>query len=975
MDQNKVAEVFSHLIIHYKGKNPNTTELDSCKAALQILTGANAEEIAEAIRQYKINQGVSMDLGELIAIKHQDDDWFEKLNNEPDFVRSYYERYLKYIHDCKYLSDGVIDSTKSNNELAIKYFADPRATDNILRKGLVVGDVQAGKTLNYIGLINLAIDCGYKNILVLTGTTEDLRKQTQERIDEGIVGCRSDSLLTDKRERCGVGDCSFGSDYYAITLTSTSNDFSIQASKNMAFKLSDFDKNLPKIFVLKKNAGVLAQVENMIKKEDISYLTRDSLLVIDDECDFASLNTKSDESPTKINGEIRKILALFSKATYVGYSATPFANIFVNPDIDYDEEEATSGSEAGLPDLFPSDFIVLLESPTNYIGAKDMFLGFNESFDEEGNFKHKGTFSPYVHLIGDRYDDNGKQIVDHNFLPVKHKKDFSYVGLADSLKKAIKVFLLSSCVYTLRGYSRSHRTMLINISRFNSIQEEVCHYVKGYVCDLKHEIGASIRMSDSYFNSQPLLSDLESIWNDDIAFSRGSRTRTKCPNKEYSFKEIKSVLKNEIDKFEVFIVNNKHKNDRFNYDDYKGRGLRGIIIGGFTLSRGLTLSGLMTSYYSRNASAYDTLVQMGRWFGYRNDYDDLVNIYMTQSSVDSFCAASDATEDLKVQFRRMKDEKKTPKEFGLMVREAPVTLDNIPLVTAKNKMKNTKELTRSIVLTGKSIDTSKILKDRDLNEKNREQIELLIEKLSCYPIQQTPSGKKYFEKVDKSIVCEFLGKLHVSDANKSFDCKILRDFIRTSASLDSWNVVMENGYKQAQGDEPWEKPRDNGFPAPLSAPCVKRSFDITPAFDEENFFRVGGGKNTIVNPNVYQIGLNEKEIQEVIEKYKLEHPDSKGNPGASSWLSKNKHPFLIVYPIDLKPTEKSENNKKECYSQRKHDIINSNLNGSMVYGFALGFPGKTSQILKVNYRINLVRQKELEEAEEDIDEDDMIISN
>ena len=92
-------------------------------------------------------------------------------------------------------------------------------------------------------------------------------------------------------------------------------------------------------------------------------------------------------------------------------------------------------------------------------------------------------------------------------------------------------------------------------------------------------------------------------------------------------------------------------------------------------------------------------------------------------------------------------------------------------------------------------------------------------------------------------------------------------------------------------------------------------------------------------------------------------------------MSKNKHPFLIVYPIDLKPTEKSENNKKECYSQRKHDIINSNLNGSMVYGFALGFPGKTSQILKVNYRINLVRQKELEEAEEDIDEDDMIISN
>lgn len=965
MNQDNVKIVIQTLQARFYKKQPTLEEIDNFGNAL-FSSEFSKEEISEAIRQYKIICGITMDPGELLAIKHQDDDWYEKFKKDPSHNFSYSNRYENYLNIVKRLSKSVISSTIKNNEITIANFADPNSTDEVSRKGLVVGDVQAGKTLNYIGLINRAVDCGYKNIILLTGTTEELRKQTQERIDEGFVGCRSETLLTDNRTYVGVSLTDTQKKYYAITFTSYERDFSVQAQNSMTFTMSDFNKSLPKIFVVKKNTHVLKEIYKFLNKEDSSNLRRDPLLIIDDECDYASLNTKSEEDPTAINKQIRKILNLFGKSTYVGYSATPYANIFVNPEAQYDEKE---DGQPVLPDLFPSDFIVLLESPKNYIGAKDMFMGFDETYDDSGEIKHIGRNSDYIHLIGDHYDEENQLVIDHNYLPPKHKKDVPYIDLADSLKKAIKVFLLSSCVYSLHGYEKSNRTMLVNISRFNCLQEEIGHHIQNYIKDLKYAINGSIRMSNEYFNSRPILSDLESIWEKDVAFSRGSSSRDLPPNKEFDFSTIKEVLQPEIEKMEVFVVNNQHKKGRLDYKKYENIGVRGIVVGGFTLSRGLTLIGLITSYYSRNAMAYDTLIQMGRWFGYRDGYDDLINIYMPQTSIDAFCAASDASEDLKVQFRHMAEEHKKPIDFGLMVREAPTTLENIPLVTARNKMKDAKEYVRSIVLTGKSIDTSKIFKSKDINEKNGKLILDLLNQLGEKNLINNAGDKPYYKNVSKEIICDFLDHFHVSDANKLFDGHVLSDYIRGSSGLDNWFIVVAYGFKTIGENKPWNTPRLNGLPSPFDGPCVKRSFSGHDDNPNEDFFRVGKGNNTIVDPNIYTTGLSSDEIKIIKDEYKKETNNDNANPGSAYWLSKRKNAFLIIYPIDLKPTEKSEN-KTECYSEKKNEIIHKYLGNDLIYGLALGFPGQSTQVIKVRYKINTVKQKQMEE-ENDIDEDEI----
>ena len=964
MNQDNVGKVVSTLNTYFYGKRPTIEMINGMSSKLELfLAEIPQEEIDEGIRQYKVISGVSMDPGEILT-KHQDDKWFEKLSSNKDNFPYFYE-YLDYLNNGRHMSQAVIESTKQNNFLTMRNFADPTSTDIVQRKGLVVGDVQAGKTLNYIGLMNLAADVGYKNIILLTGTTEELRKQTQRRVDEGFVGAYSESLRTDTFQYCGISNNH--KDYRAITLTSWDSDFSAKISQSLAMKLSDIAPNLPKVFVIKKNVRILKQVHGMVNK-DAKFLNKDSVLIIDDECDYASLNTKSDEDPTAVNSAIRNLMHLYSKSTYVGYSATPFANIFVNPDAQYSED----GSEKKVPDLFPSDFIVLLESPSNYIGAKDMFSGFDEKTDSDGETKQVGTFSPFVHLIGDHINSDGEQVIDRNFLPAKHKKDDPYLGLADSLKKAIKVFLLSSCVFSLRGYEKEHRTMLINISRFNDIQENITHYVKEYLKDLKNAIDGSVKMSDEYFNNQEILSDLEPIWENDIAFSRGSITREKAPNKEYTFKQIKSVMKQEIDLMETFTENTRHKKDRLDYKNYEGIGVRGIVVGGFTLSRGLTLIGLMTSYYNRNAMAYDTLIQMGRWFGYRDGYDDLINVYMTQSSIDAFCAASDATEDLKVQFRHMAEEHKKPIDFGLMVREAPSTLENIPLVTAQNKMRNAKELVRSISLTGAVIDTSKIFKSRVLNERNGEEIKKFLNKISTSHLAYSEKNRPYYDSVSKDQICEFLEALHVSEANRTFDCHILSKFILGNSELNIWNVVVAFGHGRNASGETWNEPINNGLPSPMDGSCVKRSFSYTKSvFEQEDFFRVGGSKNTIVDTSIFTIALTSAQIESAKAQYLKDKPNSKGDPGSRYWLMESAKPYLIIYPIDLKPTSKSDNDKsekvKEYFDPDKDRILKNLLNGEIVYGLALGFPGKVKQILEVKYRINMVKQRELEEN--DLDED------
>ena len=283
----------------------------------------------------------------------------------------------------------------------MSYIGNPKEEIPYSIRGLVVGDVQSGKTSNYIGLISKAADAGYKVIFLLTGTIESLRRQTQIRVEEGFIGYDSVNAVD-----VGVGR----GEKTPIAFTSREKDFVGSNDQNTTYKISSNSE--PMIFVIKKNVSVLKKIYASLKNINTNQFNQKidaPMIMIDDEADNASINTnKPENDPTKINNYIRKILALFSRNSYVGFTATPFANVFISYDTD---------NEMLADDLFPKDFIYALESPSNYCGARKYF------FEKNNN----------IEFIQDSNND---------IFPMSHKKDWQGDYLFGSFYKSINTFLL-----------------------------------------------------------------------------------------------------------------------------------------------------------------------------------------------------------------------------------------------------------------------------------------------------------------------------------------------------------------------------------------------------------------------------------------------------------------------------------------------------------------------------------------------------
>ena len=237
---------------------------------------------------------------------------------------------------------------------------NPKSENNFLKRGLIIGDVQSGKTSTYIGLMCKAADAGYKVFILLTGTIESLRRQTQERVEEGFIGI---DMSSKDNVRVGVG--LDGQPLFAKALTSRLRDFT-GGVNTIADSLAN--NNQAVVFVIKKNPTALRNLTEWLIKLNADPRTGkidEPMLMIDDEADNASINTsKNKEDPTTINKLIRELANVFTKSNYVGFTATPFANVFIDP-------ESTEKMET--QDLFPEDFIVALPTPNNYVGPTKIF--------------------------------------------------------------------------------------------------------------------------------------------------------------------------------------------------------------------------------------------------------------------------------------------------------------------------------------------------------------------------------------------------------------------------------------------------------------------------------------------------------------------------------------------------------------------------------------------------------------------------
>lgn len=382
--------------------------------------------------------------------------WLIARRPEIDFF--YWNRLRRYYTEKGILPPKVVGTLDTDTDQILDYSGDPAMEGPWKRRGAVMGHVQSGKTTNYSSLICKAADAGYKVIILLAGITNSLRQQTQERLDETFIGKKS-VFQAAAQEPLSIINFAEQRRFPAYG-TSRDRDFLKDAASTYGVSLAAL--NEPIIFITKKNKTTLERLRDWLKEQNLVKKIDQPILLIDDEADNASINTANNPNQvTAINKAIREILALFLRSTYIGYTATPFANIFIDPE---------SESEMLEDDLFPRDFIKALDPPNNYVGATRVF-------SEWGDLR-----SSMVVLLDPEKDDFA------TILPVKHKKSQVISALPKSLEQAVRTFILSRAIRVLRGDDRKHCSMMINVSRFNDVQETIFGLVYNYLSVLKNAI-------------------------------------------------------------------------------------------------------------------------------------------------------------------------------------------------------------------------------------------------------------------------------------------------------------------------------------------------------------------------------------------------------------------------------------------------------------------------------------------------------
>ena len=529
-----------------------------------------AEELARLIEE---KYGISMGLG---AVVDAEDfrPWLHDARINGEVGDFYWSRYRRLLN-LKGLPKSVIDATDEVTDRVLDRLGNPKNISPWSRRGMVVGHVQSGKTANYTGLICKAADAGYRLIVVIAGIHNNLRNQTQVRIDEGFIGRDTGRLAhANKAQRqkiIGVGN--FDQREFPVSLTNTLRDFNKATATTNTSQIGQY--NVPVVLVIKKNSSTLKNLLEWLKEHSVnqgSQMVSQPMLLIDDEADNASINTAyARDEVTRINGQIRELLSLFHRSCYVGYTATPFANIFIDPDTD---------DETLKQDLFPRHFIIGLDAPSNYFGAQKVFL--------DARDKH-------VRLIDDNED----------ILPMKHKIDHPVDELPESLLRAVRAFIVARAIRNARGQQASHASMLVNASRFTDIQGRLRSKIAdalGLIRDAVAVDGAKGRIA----LRNPEIAALHAVWEEEFAEADGA-----------AWPDVQARLYEVLVAARIIEVNASKRSQALDYDHGGEHGITVIAVGGFSLSRGLTLEGLTVSYFLRNSMMYDTLMQMGRWFGYR----------------------------------------------------------------------------------------------------------------------------------------------------------------------------------------------------------------------------------------------------------------------------------------------------------------------------------------------------------------------
>lgn len=848
--------------------------------------------------------------------------WFNPSTNAPlkrDFSWHFWDHYRNYLIRNKKWNPLVIEGLDHISSSILSRIEDPLREGIWDRRGMIVGSVQSGKTSNYSALITKAADAGYKFIVVLAGVHNSLRSQTQFRLNEGFLGYDLQTIqkMIDNVPSIGVGKFLGHRPVYTLTHSGEDGDFKQEISGRAG--IIPTVEGPPIILIVKKNVSILRNLIQWISSilcvvdhRGRRVVHDIPLLLIDDECDYASVNTRRPErdengeiiaewDPTTTNLRIRELLNLFHKSIYIGYTATPFANIFIH----HDDPHPEYGE-----DLFPRSYIISLPQPSNYIGPERLF-GLDDRFHEELDDIEP---LPLVRTVED----------NEAFIPHRHKKDLLVTDSADSLVRAIKSFILVCAARRIRQEGTPHNSMLIHVTRYTLVQDQVAELVRTELSSMTAKI----------MSGTDPLTDFRAIWNNDFVSTSEEMQRMGFSDARlHSWGQIRENLY-EVAKRIIVRLLNGLSTDTLEYRDaeihtrkmiqegrevaWEDRGASVIAIGGDKLSRGLTLDGLSVSYYLRVSTMYDTLMQMGRWFGYRDGYNDLSRIYTTEELRDWYRFIAGATIELRNELNYMALQNSNPLEFGLRVRNHPGRL----AVTSSGKSRQAERI--EVTFAGRSQET--VVFDPRFSQDNKDSAERLIQRLdpSLYEPVDEDKPRYHWKKVTSENVMLFLREYKTHDiANRVVNPRRHADYIERQNSINElieWNVVIVSS----------AEPVHSFNLGALNIGCVKRTpnDDIT-----ENKISI----QRLLNPADEMIDLLETERQKAREIDGLSAISKKRFlPGTIREVRHaNRGLLLIYFPAGQ-------------FHGKKYGF-----EGNEVVGYGLSFPSSDNAI-PIEYLVNPV---------------------
>lgn len=745
-----------------------------------------------------------------------------------------------YLENAKNWEHETVESIDDSSAEIVSLLANP-AREQFRCRGLVVGYVQSGKTANMTAVIAKAVDAGYNLVVVLGGVTNKLRSQTQRRLDQDVVS-RHREL------------------WHLYTKAEEEGDFELPRNGQLTMP----QDGGAQLAVMKKEKTRLEAFLRMVERTLPNIRSSIRALVIDDECDQASVNAATGEyDMSAINRSVRKIIRSLPAVSYVGYTATPFANVFIDP-FPFNRDE--------LDDLYPEDFITALPRPDDYFGAREVF-----GFDPEDAGEDEG-------------DSAGRDMV--RVIPPAELKRLRPAGRDDrksftpettpGLENALLWFLLGCAVRRRRGQADSHMTMLVHVSQFVHQHTYMADVIRAWF----GKNSSALESSGSTVRER-----LRDVWVAEVE-------RVPLENGDehgLSADDLLPWLKETVESLEV-VVENGESAQRL---DYTESPRTYIVVGGTVLARGLTLEGLTVSFFLRTSRQYDTLLQMGRWFGFRHGYADLPRLWSTSSLVSSFRALAHIEEEIREDISMYRDRETSPLDFAVRVRSIPGLA-----ITSAAKMRHAYRT--SISFEGRHVQTIRFdHRDRAIVFGNWDAAVRLVD--DARKRGEYDEDNLLFREVPLEVVRGFLRSYDICEQHLDLRKQVLLDYLdRAADMLRSWHV---------------------GIISPSNGPESKMPLGFLGTVATSRRARLR-------EPDHYA------DIKALMSKKDIliDAPDSDSSTGGS-WsrfkMQRPAVPLMLLYPVNAKSVPRARKNEARDHTAR----VPLDAVGDLV-GLGIVFPGE-----------------------------------